>query len=357
MYGNTLVIVNPTARSGKAEQAAHQAKEMFSRLAFKETSLAMPNGATAQAKARPGARTKMQSNAQTIANAATEKLPGAPAPDTQATFRFTTSPHDATKIARAEGASFDTLIVIGGDGVLHETVQGLMQLPPEERPQLGLVPCGNGDDFARSAKLPRKPAQALAMLEQGALIPHKIDLLKVNDSYCLETLSFGLDAAIALGAQELRTKTSRTGTSLYIQCAADQLLHHLDIHQVRLSIDGKTPRKIKCYLLAVQNGVNYGGGFQICPDAKLDDGYLDICYATPTLSLAQGAWIFAKAKFGKHIHHPHLHFLRAKSADLSFGEEGDATMPPSQIDGERFSDPKIHLEVLPHELTMLMPRP
>ena len=67
-------------------------------------------------------------------------------------------------------------------------------------------PCGNGDDFARTLSLPRNPTKALQLLSSHTLTPKRIDLGKANNHWFAETLSFGLDAAIALGTQNFERK-------------------------------------------------------------------------------------------------------------------------------------------------------
>lgn len=309
MFGKTLLIANPAARSGKAAEVAAHAKTVLERI--------------------------KESNKETLPSL---------------TLRYTAGPKDAISIAAAEGAAFDTVMALGGDGLAHEVANGLMRLEHAERPQFALIPCGNGDDFARTIHMDRNPAKSLKQLESLALEPLCIDVGNVNGTWFLETLSFGLDAAIALGTAELRKKTRRTGTSLYLQCGIDQLMNHRDIRRGTISINGGTPHEIEFYLLAVQNGISYGGGFQICPDAKLNDSLLDICYATPTLSASAAVKLLLKAKQGKHTHHPNLTFTRARKVHLSL----HAPLP-TQVDGEALPATEYSIELHPSQLTVLVP--
>lgn len=182
MLGTTLVIVNPAARSGKAAQIAAQAASILENI-----KASSPHGLEKYA------------------------------------FHYTVAPLDATRFISNEGAHYRTIITIGGDGIVNEVINGLMAMPSQHRPRLCVIPCGNGDDFARTLSLPRNPTKALQLLSSHTLTPKRIDLGKANNHWFAETLSFGLDAAIALGTQELRKKTNRTGTSLYVQCGLDQL--------------------------------------------------------------------------------------------------------------------------------------
>ena len=88
----------------------------------------------------------------------------------------------------------------------------------------------------------------------------------------------------------------------------------------------------------------------VCPQAQINDGLLDICYAEPPLSFGAATKLFLKAKEGKHIHDQAIHFAQAKRIQLSF-----AHPLPAQIDGERFHDNEVCVQVFPSELEVLMP--
>lgn len=309
MLDKTLIIVNPAARSGKANEAAAHAAGTFNRM-----------------------KAAYPKELESI------------------TFRYTVSPQDATRIARAEGAQVDSIFVIGGDGVIHETVNGLMALPRADRPRLGIIPCGNGDDFARTIGMDRAPQKSLQQIESFSLTPKCIDIGCVNGTWFAETLSFGLDAAIALGTADLRKKTKRTGTSLYLQCGFDQVMNHRTPRSCTVRFDDREPQVLSVYLLAVQNGTSYGGGFKICPDARLNDGLLDICYAEPELSASAALKLLLKAKNGNHTAHPNLTFAHAKHVVLDFEDD-----VPAQVDGERIESRHFDIELFPGELDVLIP--
>lgn len=308
MFGNTLLIANPAARSGKSAEATALATATFERMRDRVSD------------------------------------------PSKITVTYTVEARHATRIASEEGAKYDTVIALGGDGIVHEVVNGLMNVPCTDRPALALIPCGNGDDFARTIGMERDPRKSLDQFENGTFSKTSIDVGYVNGEWFAETLSFGLDAAIALGTQELRKTTNRTGTSLYVQCGLDQLINHRVERRMTLALDDGEPQEIGCYLLAVQNGNYYGGGFRICPKARLDDGLLDICYATPELSALAATRLFLSAKSGKHVKHPNIHFERARKIQLNLQEA-----LPTQIDGETLHGTEFTIELHPKELNVIMP--
>ena len=176
------------------------------------------------------------------------------------------------------------------------------------------------------------------------------DVGQVNDEYFIETLSFGLDAAIALGTVEARKRTKKTGGALYFEVGIDQLLHHLDSYSVHVSLDGQRSIETSVIMFAVQNGPTYGGGFRICPDAKPDDGIFDICYAEGKWSLPRAVAIFSRARNGKHTGARGVKFERASQIHISFDGE-----PPIQAEGEKVTGREFDISMIPSALQVFVP--
>ena len=303
MFGNTLLIVNPSAQSGRAKKALHEASELLR-----------------------GVTNTNRGHYYEIIE--------------------TTYPRDAVIIAHELGEHFDTVFALGGDGVVHEVVNGLMQLPLEKRPKLGVLPAGQGNDFARSLNLPLDPLRVLDELPK--LQEKTIDIGHVNDTYFAETLSFGVDAAIALETMERRRTTKKTGTILYLESGFNQIKNHLNAIEADITIDGEKFDDLKFYTFAIQNGITYGGGFKICPDARLDDGLFNICYATPPLSKFEAVRVFMKAKDGNHTKDSHIHFMAGKDITLHFED-----IVAAQIDGEPISAYDYHITIAAGALRVL----
>lgn len=150
--------------------------------------------------------------------------------------RLTEAPEHAVRIASGAGG-YDAVVALGGDGVIHEAANGLLRLPAENRPVFGIIPVGSGNDYARTLNMnARSVDRAVAQLL--AARPQWFDVGLCNGRYFVETLSFGLDAAIALDTVERRKRTGKTGTMLYLESGIDQLLHHLDRHHYQAQVEG-----------------------------------------------------------------------------------------------------------------------
>lgn len=282
---NMLIIANPTAQSGSGEAAAQQAEKLIRKACGQGPDVV---------------RTRYAGHGK--------------------------------ELAASMGASYDLVVALGGDGIIHEVANGLMELEKSQRPALGIIPVGSGNDYAKTHKVSEKADRAVAQLLEGKAV--EADLGCCNGEYFTQTVSFGLDAAIALGTMERRKKTGRHGTMLYLQEGIDQLLNHLDTYDFELEIlegpaDDIGSYNGKCILLACQNGPTYGGGFRICPEAAITDGLLDICFARGPVNPLYATTVFLSAKNGHHTGFKPVEMHRASRLRLSFDRR-----PPCQIDGE-----------------------
>ncbi len=261
---------------------------------------------------------------------------------------LTERPRHAVEVAsRASRDRFASVVVLGGDGVVHEVVNGLMQLSADDRPRLGLVPVGSGNDYARTLGMSESVPDAIVQFLDAREL--RADIGCCNDEYFAETLSFGLDAAIALDTVERRKRTGQQGTVLYLMSGLDQLLHHLDVYSFEAWLDGERRIAGSVHMLCVQIGKTYGGGFRICPDAAIDDGMFDLCYADSPMSVPEAMFKFLRAKDAHHTKFKNIHFDRASTIELTFDRR-----PPCQIDGEAHIADSYSIATVPKALRVLV---
>jgi len=337
--GKTLLIANPAAQNGKGAKAALFAEERLRSV-----------------------------------------LP-------QADFvaKMTEAPRHGLEIA-AKSAFFDTVVALGGDGIVHEVANGLMSLPQPKRPHFGVLPVGSGNDYAKTLGMSLRIEESVEQLLRSR--PRAFDVGLCNGEYFVETLSFGLDAAIALDTVQRRVKTGRKGAWLFFASGVDMLLHHLHTYEYALRygevtggqaagagsavVDAATrgkaaatgevtaasgpdrrtsERRGQMLLFAVQIGRTYGGGFTICPKAATDDGLFDLCIAHPPMGIPKALLIFALAKNAHHTGFKQLEFLTTDTLTLHFPDK----VPPVQIDGEAFEGETFDIRCIPQALHVLVP--
>jgi len=186
----------------------------------------------------------------------------------------TVYPTHATELARQAGEQgYDMIIAMGGDGTVHEVVNGIMQLPEDKRPILGVVPVGSGNDFAHAIGIPMESDHALdhALKSQ----PSTIDLGVMTDEhgrkeYFDNTLGIGFDTIVTIRSHKL---PFLRGFAMYLTAVLQTIFLNNTPVKMQIETDDKKWEQSNL-LLTLCNGPREGGGFLIAPDAKVDDGIL-----------------------------------------------------------------------------------
>lgn len=254
--------------------------------------------------------------------------------------------HAVTLAQEAQG--YDVVVAVGGDGTVHEVLNGLMRRSPEDRPVLGVIPTGSGNDTRRTLRVPTDVSQATLGLVTGTR--HRFDVGVCNGTYFNNSFAAGMDARVTVKAVEYKQTTRRTGLWLYLTALFHVLFNELYPHDVRISWDGGEARDEHLLIVAVTNGPTYGGGFFITPDAVPDDGLFDVCLIDP-LGLAEALLRLPFVIAGRHTHMKPVHMSRHTSLLI----ESDDPLP-AQIDGEVFLDRRYDISMLPGAIECIVPK-
>jgi diacylglycerol kinase (ATP) len=187
----------------------------------------------------------------------------------------TAFPTHATELAaRSADEGYDLVVAMGGDGTMHEVLNGLMQIPAERRPSLGVVPVGSGNDFAYACGLPSKPDEALRLALTGQ--PKSVDIGVITDNhdhseYWANAIGIGFDTIVTLNSRKIKIAQ---GFGAYFLAVLQALLFQYTPFDLKMTIDGKNWER-SLLMLCLMNGKREGGGFHVTPDAKPDDGWFD----------------------------------------------------------------------------------
>ena len=187
----------------------------------------------------------------------------------------TVYPTHATELAYQAGEQgYDMVIAIGGDGTVHEVVNGLMLVPEKKRPIFGIVPVGSGNDFAHAIGLPAKPDVALVHALRGE--PRPVDLGMLSDEtgrkeYFDNTLGIGFDAVVTIRSHKLPVVR---GFLMYLTAVIQTIILNFNPAQLHVETDTET-WDLPTLMLTLCNGPREGGGFLIAPHACNDDGLLE----------------------------------------------------------------------------------
>lgn len=223
------------------------------------------------------------------------------------------------------------VIVVGGDGMVHLAIQ---ELATRGIPLL-LVPAGTGNDFARTLGLNlESPVESLESAFRNQ--PISIDLGLVNGRYFAEILSTGFDSRVNERANRMRMR----GKVKYDLAMLAELPIFKPL-EYEIVVDGNRFRT-KAMLIAVANGISYGGGMKICPDADLRDGLFDLMILEP-VSKFEFLRVFPKVFKGTHISHPKVKILKGRNIEI----RAEAV---AYADGERIGELPVSAEIVPGAL-------
>lgn len=186
-------------------------------------------------------------------------------PGTDLTYQFCQSKQDSTdKARRALDEGVDTVLVAGGDGTINTIAQVLIDTPAT----LGVIPTGSGNGFARHFDIPLQPGRAVRALREGRV--RTIDVGEVDGFPFLVTCSMAWDASLVKAYE----KSPVRGILPYLFAGVGEFFQY-ERQDVTIRIDEDEEIRLRRpMVLTVANLTQFGGGAQIAPDARADDGYL-----------------------------------------------------------------------------------
>jgi YegS/Rv2252/BmrU family lipid kinase len=259
-----------------------------------------------------------------------------------------------------DGATY--LIACGGDGTISEVVEGMMQSGASERVALSALSRGTGGDFMRSLEayaktarpshLPRARGAARSDAAGAAVNELRLDLARAEFTqkdgarttrHVLNVASMGMSAE-AVRWIDSQGRLGKRHRLSYLLSAFVGLLRY-QVAELEVRVDGARLYRGPVQTAAVANGAFFGGGMPVAPDARLDDGLLDVVCIEPAGALSLLPFFFMTFLRGKHIGHPLTHSARAHEVSLSSDREVWL-----EIDGEPVGTLPVRIEVLPARL-------
>ena len=258
----------------------------------------------------------------------------------------TTGPGHATEIA-AGASAYDVVVASGGDGTVHEVLNGLMRIETALRPALAVLPTGSGNDTCRTMGVPFDLSEAAALLSTGERRHYDVGVC--NGIFFNNSFAAGLDAKVTAKAVEYKVTKQRSGLWLYLTALLHVLFKDLDAFRLDIGFDGEAAAPVDTLIVAITNGATYGGGFKITPDADPADGVFDVCMIDP-LSLGEALWRLPFVIAGRHTKMPVVHMSRHTSATI------DSAVPlPAQIDGEVLFERRYEVAMMAGAIEYIVP--
>lgn len=248
---------------------------------------------------------------------------------------------------RAEKGDEIRFYACGGDGTLNNVLNGLIGF---QNAQLAYIPCGTGNDFARSFTGNEYFLDIKKQIEGNATY---IDAIRFNDAYAINMFNIGVDCDVVVEVEKLKKVPFLKGSATYA-VAAVQVLSRGKTYRMRLEFDDGAVVDEDLFLVAVGNGSYCGGGFNSSPYASLSDGMIDVCYIRPIKGLKLVS-LLAKYRKGTHIDHPSAepYVLHKKCKTLSLTTAEHMMV---STDGELMDFDSLNFEVIPNAIHFSIPK-
>ena len=256
----------------------------------------------------------------------------------------TEGPRDAIRLARRAADSHDVVVAVGGDGTVHEVVNGLaLAANGGETATLGIIPIGTGDDFAHMVGLARHSVEkAVTRLAQGT--PRLVDLGRVNDEYFDNEVGVGFSGQANL---ESRKISAPLGPLVYL-VAVFRCLIGYPLPHMRIAWEGGSVER-DILLASIANGQRTGGQFLIAPGADIQDGQFELVFAD-AIGRLEILRLLPKVMKGTHVHEPPVTVVR--SPWVTIDAPGGV---PVHADGELLYThvKRLEFELLPKKLRVI----
>lgn len=245
----------------------------------------------------------------------------------------TERPGHAKTLARtAVEEGYDVVAAAGGDGTIHEVVNGLVRGGRAEA-KLGIIPIGSGNDLAHALGVYADPETAVQRILHGH--PRTIDLGRIEDDrghfrHFDNNAGIGFDATVVIQTESM---TRVHGFLMYLLATLHTIAFYYRAPYMQMRYDDEAVAQ-RVLFLAIGNGFRYGGGFHLTPDARMDDNRLDSCLVNPIGRLIM-LGMLVKAIKGTHVTSKHVTMRRNKRITI----RSEAPMPV-HVDGEMFAYPQ-----------------
>lgn len=228
----------------------------------------------------------------------------------------TVYPGHASEIAhQAALEGYDVVVAMGGDGTVHEVINGLMKVPRDRRPRLGIVPLGSGNDFAFSIGISDRPDLALRQALSGQ--PRPVDIGQIIDGhgrveYWINAIGIGFDTVVTINSRRV---PFFQGYAVYFLAVLQTIAFNYFPFRLSIQTENETWER-ELLMLVLCNGPREGGGFFLAPNARPDDGlftYLSVD------RISRPMMLYTLIRFLNHTHQslPYIHMAEFKRLTLT----------------------------------------
>jgi YegS/Rv2252/BmrU family lipid kinase len=261
--------------------------------------------------------------------------------------------HAADLAEQAVIDGYDVIVCASGDGTVNEAINGMMRARKNgnRQPAFTVLGIGTGNDFAGGTGIPTNLNDGLKALKENKRKRIDLGFVKGGDypegRYFGNGIGVGFDAAV--GNEAVKVRWAR-GLPAYLIGVIKTVFLYYNPAQVQIILDDAETIQQVSLMISVMNGRRMGGGFQMAPESKPDDGFFDLCIAE-TASKGRILGLIPHFIRGTQASQPEVKMRRAKKVSI---KSLDMTFP-AHADGEFIclNGSHLTLELLPSELEII----
>lgn len=263
---------------------------------------------------------------------------------------YTQAPGHAIELAQeAHRDGFEIIAAVGGDGTSNEIINGLMaQANGASVGTLACIPAGSGNDFAAMNGVPSDVEAACRLIARGLTRHVDVGRLTLDDTQSLffdNTVGIGFDGLVS---KETRRYKHVRGLALYLPVVIKTILVTLQPIRTRIEMDGEVLNQ-EAMMLVISNGPREGHTFLVAPNARCDDGLLDVIIVESMSKLSMFG-ILPRFMAGTHLSDPRVKERKAHKVSVISDDPLHV-----HVDGEIPCDTahRIEAEILPGQLRII----
>ncbi len=261
--------------------------------------------------------------------------------------------HASELAEKAARNGYDVIVCASGDGTINESLNGIMKARKDgyTKSAFSVLSIGTGNDFAGGTGIPTNLTDSIKSLVANKRRKIDLGLVKGGDypegRYFGNGIGVGFDAAV--GNEAIKIRWTR-GLPAYLIGVIKTVFLYYNPPSVEILLDDKETINQVSLMISVMNGRRMGGGFQMAPDSKPDDGFFDLCIAE-TGTKARILALIPHFIRGTQASQPEVKMRRAKKVSI---KSLDKTFP-AHADGEFIclNGSELTLELLPSELEII----
>jgi len=261
----------------------------------------------------------------------------------------------AVKLSFEHSSNYQILVAVGGDGTLHEVINGIMQAKIGSLsvpPAVALLPYGSANDFARQRKLSTSLDDLLQLIDSGSIQNIDVGRIEKNDKnedqYFINIADAGFGAEVVHRLNNFHGFYRRFPSGLKFMWAMTRAFLSYRKHHVKITMD-QSEWSGPILSVIVANSSSFGSGLKIAPDADISDGMFEIVILG-NVSFIDYMLNLLRVKKGRKIQHNDVHYLKS----VNVGFEG-ITPIPVEADGEVAGSTPVKMVCLPGALQLYCP--